>query len=386
MATRGDESRRQREVEQQIQRAKQSEEASLLEFRRAAWVDREAVRAAQLQKDRELLASKLNSWRNEKDVEKQLELQEDMQRQKDLNARHEDWLDVEFYKSEMVRSQRESLVGRLDKWRVEKTLEVQQQQERAEAEEFDLLLRTQTQHDVETFRKEIEQNRRASLAGRLDKGRKDRQQEADQRLAQNLVEQQDHLLWLEDRAAVQQAQERERDRARQSLVQRHALDIQAQQQQKSEMIKAAEEAHIDFTQSEGEWRDQRKFQEVQRELRRRSIVANYMESQRQHRYDVQCHRLALDNLHEELAVKREEWLDEQAHKQEQEQRRRQSVCVRLDSWRQQRMAEDMLTMKKRLLAEEEAELQRLDFEAVQRARDLTKVAEQKAFSNTRLRL
>jgi hypothetical protein len=50
------------------------------------------------------------------------------------------------------------------------------------------------------------------------------------------------------------------------------------------------------------------------------------------------------------------------------------------------MAEEMLTMKKRLLAEEEAELQRLDFEAVQRARDLTKVAEQKAFSNTRLRL
>jgi hypothetical protein len=286
----------------------------------------------------------------------------------------------------MVRSQRESLVGRLDKWRVEKTLEVQQQQERAEAEEFDLLLRTQTQHDVETFRKEVEQNRRASLVGRLDKGRKDRQQEADQRLARSLVEQQDHLLWLEDRAAMQQAQERERDRARQSLAQRHALDIQAQQQQKSEMIKAAEEAHIDFTQSEGEWRDQRKFQEVQRELRRRSIVANYIESQRQHRYDVQCHRLALDNLHEELAVKREEWLDEQAHKQEQEQRRRQSVCVRLDSWRQQRMAEEMLTMKKRLLAEEEAELQRLDFEAVQRARDLTKVAEQKAFSNTRLRL
>jgi hypothetical protein len=189
------------------------------------------------------------------------------------------------------------LVGRLDKWREEKTLEVQQQQERAEAEEFDLLLRTQTQHDVETFRKEIEQNRRASLAGRLDQGRKDRQQEADQRLARSLVEQQEHLLWLEDRAAVQQAQECERDRARQSLAQRHALDIQAQQQQKSEIIKAAEEAHIDFIQSEGEWRDQRKFQEVQRELRRRSIVANYMESQRQHRYDVQCHRAALDNLH-----------------------------------------------------------------------------------------
>lgn len=332
MATRGEESRRQRDIAEQLQREKQSEEASLLEFRRAAWVDREAVRAAELQKDREILATKLDSWRKDKDVEKKLELKEEVQRQQDLNARRSDWLDVQFYKSEMARSHRESLASRLEQWRVEKTVEILKQHEQAEAEECDQLLRVQAQHDVDTFKREIEQNRRASLAGRL------------------------------------------------------AFEIQAKERQKSEIMKVNEEASVNFALTEGEWREQRQVQEVQRELRRKSIVANYMESKRQYEYDVQCHRRALDDLHKELSIKREEWLDEQSHKQEREQRRRQSVCVRLDSWRQQRMAEEMLTMKKRLLAEEDAELQRLDFEAVKLARDQAKQAEIKAFSNTRLHL
>jgi len=69
-------------------------------------------------------------------------------------------------------------------------------------------------------------------------------------------------------------------------------------------------------------------------------------------------------MHADLAARREDWVARAAHEIEEKSRRRLSVAMRLDSWREQRMAEEKLDQQRRLEEERDARLREEDREAV----------------------
>lgn len=140
-----------------------------------------------------------------------------------------------------------------------------------------------------------------------------------------------------------------------------------------ELAKAAEAEDRKLT--EQAWRDVRAFQERQRDEQRRSLAARLAEHSRQHHEELIAHRAALDAMHADFELKRLAWQDSEQDKARTRERSRRSIACRLDSWRDQRMAEEMHKAKKEMQAEEEALLREMDREALEEAKRVQAAAE-----------
>jgi hypothetical protein len=117
-----------------------------------------------------------------------------------------------------------------------------------------------------------------------------------------------------------------------------------------------------------EWKMLRRFDEVQRELKRRSVAQRLAQARYNYEIDMENHRKVLDMMHQEFQIRQHEWEDKQEQLKFEKEKSRKSIAFRLESWRQQSMAEEMLELKKSLIAEEEAEIRRMDREAMELAR------------------
>lgn len=73
-------------------------------------------------------------------------------------------------------------------------------------------------------------------------------------------------------------------------------------------------------------------------------------------------------MHEDLSLKRLAWLDTRSVAAEEEEKSRRSIACRLDSWRQQKLAEEMMAADKELMRQEEARLREMDREALAQAK------------------
>jgi hypothetical protein len=74
------------------------------------------------------------------------------------------------------------------------------------------------------------------------------------------------------------------------------------------------------------------------------------------------HYQQLACMHEELAWKHSNWVDLQKEKEESRADRRKSTAVRLDSWRKERLHDEMMKAKKSIEDEEEALIREQDRE------------------------
>lgn len=116
------------------------------------------------------------------------------------------------------------------------------------------------------------------------------------------------------------------------------------------------------------WKDVQKYQEQMRDEERKEIARRLVAARKQHQQDLQNHQQSLEKLHEEMSTRRMNWLDEQSYEQQQQQRRRMSVAYRLDSWRQQKLAEEMLQARDSFERDEDARLKAQDWEDLQEAK------------------
>ncbi len=108
--------------------------------------------------------------------------------------------------------------------------------------------------------------------------------------------------------------------------------------------------------------DVQQYQSDQRALARKSIAGRLVEARRQHEVELTIHQQVTTDMHAELEAKRADWQGRECAKVDEKQKRRQSIVMRLDSWRQQRLAEEKLNAKKALIAEEEARYREMDRE------------------------
>ena len=184
-------------------------------------------------------------------------------------------------------------------------------------------IRADDRYDIVQYKNQLKEDRRASLAFRLEELTKDREFYAGQTANEKDLRAQDTSLQLEDRKAVQA------------------------------------------------------YKEQLRQEERNNIASSIAASQKEKEKALLEHRKHLDAMHEDFELKSKDWADINDYKSNEKERSRQSICLRLDSWRQGRMAEERQKAQQQLMAEDDAALRAGDLLAVRNAQ-AQQVLEEKA--------
>jgi len=120
------------------------------------------------------MAGRLDTWRKQRSIQEEQEAQELEAKIEDLNLKREDWKCVKQSKEDQTKKERQSIQDRLEKWRAENAKAKLSEAEAAEARTYEFELKTQEREDVMNYRAKLDNDRRQSLAYRLDCARKDK--------------------------------------------------------------------------------------------------------------------------------------------------------------------------------------------------------------------
>ena len=123
------------------------------------------------------------------------------------------------------------------------------------------------------------------------------------------------------------------------------------------------------------WRDARAADDESKAAARRELAEKLVEDRKHHEHDLQTHQRAFDGLLDELKVRHSNWQDDNREKEAMNARRRQSTVMRLDSWRRERMVEEMLNTQEQMMADEDARLREQDWYDLQEAKTALKMQE-----------
>jgi hypothetical protein len=128
------------------------------------------------------------------------------------------------------------------------------------------------------------------------------------------------------------------------------------------------------------------YKAAERDAQRRSLADRLVAASREHELDLIEHRKKLEAMHADLALKREAWIDVQSYKRREAENRRKSICYRLDSWRKEKLAEEKLQARERILAEEDAKFKQMDHEDIMQARKAAADEEKRHYQMGRFKL
>lgn len=364
MASRGELAKKQREVTEELTNKTLDEERSILEFRKSLWKDKQEMITEQQNLERENATKSLEQWRNQKAKEEQMIEKEDDFHKELILKRHEDWLDMENYKKVQQKRSRESLAGRLDVWRASRALDEKSKEEEKEAQEYEYLLKAQETEDVQTYEMNEQKKRKQSLAFRLEKQLKDKDFENGQIALQKAKEEEDRQIKELERSDVENHKQSIIDSRRQSLEYRSQTGIQDRIRREGEAAAASELEAADRELRRAAIKDVDDYKEMQSQERRKSLSFRLVESRKQHEMEITAHQQKLNSVLHDLELRRLDWLAVQEHKKSDNDRRRKSIMFRVDSWRQQRLAEEMLSAKKAYIEQKNRELIEQDREDV----------------------
>lgn len=218
LVNRGLTSAKQRDVTKKLKEDKLQEERDVLEFRREAFVDKKEFEKSIQENRRRSLVGRLDQWRNEKQLEESTKKREIETMHAEAEVKTQDWLDLQEYKKALAQKERESLEQRIQKWREERTLESEAKAQQAEQEQIERELFLQECEDVILYREQLEASRRQSLAYRLAVGRRDRDWEEGVEANQAAIQMQERQIIATDREDINQHRQQLDENRRMSLA------------------------------------------------------------------------------------------------------------------------------------------------------------------------
>lgn len=192
----------QREVGKKMEQQKAEEDRDMLQFRREAFQEKKEYEKSVQQSRRQSLIGRLDKWREEKHLDEEAHKQEVGLNHEEAELRLQDWHDLQEYKKALAQRDRESLERRLEKWREERTVEAEAQALQAEQEHMERELFAQECEDVMLYREEEEASRRQSLAYRLVVARRDRDWEDGVEANQAVIQMHERQIQAEEREDV----------------------------------------------------------------------------------------------------------------------------------------------------------------------------------------
>lgn len=190
----------------------------------------------------------------------------------------------------------------------------------------------------------------------MESARKDKDWERGQATLLAIAAEESRRLDEEDRAAVAQYNAEQEEARRASIQYRN--EVERQEAMRLDGLKQqdlAEETR-DYQLKHAAWQDVQNYQASLRDERRKSIAMRLVMSRKQKETALMDHKTALDKMHAEFELKRGAWSDVVEYKASEQKKRRDSVAMRLDSWRMDRMQREKEAAKKRVVDEEDANL------------------------------
>ena len=174
MANRTLTAQQQREAEEAMAKKLAEEEAALLETRHLNWEDDKKAKARAEQSRRESMANRTLTAQQQREAEEDMAKKLAEEEAALLETRHLNWEDDKKAKRAQEEQRRLSVAGRLDHWRDQKQV-TQAELSASQNLERDFLKSRQLDHqDVQQYKKSQTLRDRKSLAGRLQKWREER--------------------------------------------------------------------------------------------------------------------------------------------------------------------------------------------------------------------
>ncbi|CAE7702998.1 unnamed protein product, partial [Symbiodinium microadriaticum] len=372
LALRLEEQKKQKETEEELKKAQKDEEADLLATRKEMWEDKVQFAEEQRMRRRESLAGRLDQWREAKKREEEVLKQQKDEEIAELKEKRQVWMDFNDLKRECSERDRQSILWRLDKWRDERDLEEEEKRKQQEIENTERELMIAEWEDVMQFKEEQECLRRQSLAFRLDAAARERDFMQGQEANWQAVQKIENSWHQSDREAVMSYQAALEEERRQSL----AFRLQRKHREYDEGMKLEEQQRRqeELHTRADDWRCVQQKLVEDRVRERRELAERIEEAKRNKEKDLLRHREQLDLMHADLESRREDWKAvEEARKKEKE-RSRKSICLRLQSWRKNKLRLDRERTQQRLQEEEEAMYRRQDVEDIRAAKAAELVA------------
>lgn len=138
-----------------------------------------------------------------------------------------------------------------------------------------------------------------------------------------------------------------------------------------EMEAKEQEKEIDYLRSRHQdWKDVQDYVHNQRERDRKSMAARVAKSRQEKRIMLEQHQANLAKLHEEFYLRKQDNEDIKAFKEQEAQKRRESLALRLDSWKQQKMQRLKEKRQRELEQEEESLIKTQEWCDLQAAKEL----------------
>ena len=217
MVNRGLMAQQHRQIATQMEQEKHDEATDSLHFRRYLANQKAESEKDETRRSRESLAGRLDTWRAQRSVEERMDNARDEDDRSLLHTKHANWVDTNEHKKRLDTARRESLAVRLDEWRRQKVVVEKDNSEKSEAERIEWELKQQDAEDIKTYREVCRASRRESLAMRLDKARNDADVEEALRQQEAILMAEEYRLKDEDHAAVTKYRAEEDAARRKSL-------------------------------------------------------------------------------------------------------------------------------------------------------------------------
>lgn len=375
MATRTEVARNLKEVEHDLELVNKEEERSLLDFRYASWQDEKQYQKQEEAKRRQSIAARLDSWREQKQIDDDIKSDEFQDAIDNFSMRRQDWQARNEAKAQAEIDRRASIAARLQKWRDENAQMKLTKLEASEAEKYNQELQAQEREDVLNYKLKCQEERRQSMSHRLASAREDKNWERGQIALLAIAAEESRQLEADDRANVLAYKHSEEKKSRESLQFRNECAHQEAIRQETLHQLELEQKNEDYDIKRDDWLCMEDYKQQLRDERRKSLAMRLVMSRKQKEQALNTHRQMLDNMHNEFELKRATWTDVQNYQATERENRRKSVALRLDSWRDQKLASEKLRNQQMLQEEEDAYLKELEAEDLRNAKEAMKNAE-----------
>jgi hypothetical protein len=356
----------------ELERSRREEESEkakdVFQFRYTAWVDEKKAEEAAKLTDRAALQARLADWQRAREAKERSKVEEDSEVSIILEERKEYSQVAEKQKQEQRMRMRESLAGRLDEWRKGKSLVEEQDEADKQAQQIELELLEQERCDVENYKMRCRQNRRESMAGRIEKAKLDKDWERGQAELVVLAFESERDAHEEDMLELKKYKQEEDSRRKESLLGRAQAAHHEKEVDGEAALHEKEILLSDWALKQLDWEEVNAEKAAEKATARQSLACRLVQKKYEKEAELMLHQARLNELHTDLLARRNDAIDVAEYKQKAVENRRKSVAFRLDSWRQQKLKQAKEEQKRRVQYEQDRLLDERAREDIERAK------------------
>jgi len=360
-----------RQGKEKLQLMKIEEEQAILEERLYTSKARQEYQRNQAEKARKSFLFRAGDAKRIRELHSAMESQQKQEECKRIQLKHEAERDVDSYKAKLAEERRQSLVFRNAQAATQRKNQQEQLSHQQQAEHESYELKRAAELDVVNHKRQINEERRKSLAFRNQQGSHQRQLLEEQHAQQQASEQESLRLKFEAEKDAEAYRRNEALLRRKSLAQRNlaAREIRTKLSQQETERQQKEHESLELKLA-GE-KDIEAYKRKLEELRRQSLEFRTQQARQQREQEEIRQGLAKEQAHKSYELKWEGERDTQAYQHQLEEERRLSLQERNVKAIQQRQLTEEQKSKELQAEQQSFQLKRAADKDVEKYREQT---------------